>query len=30
MMGLGISWMTRVLSCRGLVALGWASDDGGQ
>ena len=30
MIGLGISWMTRVPSCRGLAGLGWGSDDGGQ
>lgn len=30
MMGLGISWITRVLSCRGLDGFWWGSEDGGQ
>lgn len=30
MMGLGISWITRVLSCLGLGGFWWDSEDGGQ
>lgn len=30
MMGLGISWITRVLSCQGLEGFGLDSEDAGQ